>query len=61
MAVNTNDQYYARRAQQERDMAALATDRAIKALHLKMAAEYTNLKERTVISNNTEFDSHEID
>jgi hypothetical protein len=47
MAVMTDDHYYSMRAQQELDMAALATDPIVKALHLNMAAEYATLRERS--------------
>lgn len=46
MAAITDDQYYLMRAQQELDMAALATDPIVKTLHLNMAAEYATLRER---------------
>lgn len=46
MAAITHDQYYLMRAQQELDMAALATDPIVKTLHLNMAAEYATLRER---------------
>jgi hypothetical protein len=47
MAAMTDDYYYATRAQQELNMAALATDPIVKALHLNMAAEYAALRGRT--------------
>lgn len=43
----TDDHYYAMRAQQEFNMAELATDPIVKALHLNMAAEYATLLERS--------------
>lgn len=46
MGAITDDQYYLMRTQQELDMAALATDPIVKALHLNMAAEYATLRER---------------
>jgi hypothetical protein len=46
MAAITDDQYYLMRAQQELDMAALATDPIAKTLHLNMAAKYATLRER---------------
>lgn len=46
MNATTDDQYYALRAQQELDMAALAKDPVVKALHLNMAAEYATLREQ---------------
>lgn len=46
MSAITDDQYFLMRAQQELDMAALATDPIAKALHLNMAAEYATLRER---------------
>ncbi|MES3110131.1 hypothetical protein [Sphingomonas aurantiaca] len=46
MAAITDDQYYLMRAQQELDMAALATDPIVKTLHLNMAAKYATLRER---------------
>jgi len=53
MGAITDDEYYMLRAQQELDMAALASDLTVKALHLNMAAEYATLRERadTEISN----------
>ena len=53
MGVITDEQYYLMRVQQQLDMAALATDPIVKALHLNMAAEYATLRERadTEISN----------
>lgn len=47
MGLKADDLYYAMRAQQELDMAALTTDPIVKALHLNMAAEYATLRERT--------------
>lgn len=47
LAVMTDDHYYAMRAQQELDLAALATDPIVKALHLNMAAEYATLREQS--------------
>lgn len=47
MAVMIDDHYFAMRAQQELDMAALATDPIVKTLHLNMAAEYATLRERS--------------
>lgn len=46
MGAITDEQYYLMRVQQELDMAALATDPIVKALHLNMAAEYATLRER---------------
>ncbi|WP_128082175.1 hypothetical protein [Sphingomonas sp. Ant20] len=46
MAAIADNQYYAMRAQQELDMASLATDPIVKVLHLNMAAEYAALRER---------------
>lgn len=46
MNAKANDQYYAMRAQQELDMAAVATDVNVKVLHLNMAAQYANLREQ---------------
>lgn len=46
MGTKADHQYYALRTQQELDMAALATDPTVKALHLNMAAEYATLRER---------------
>lgn len=46
MEAIDDDRYYAMRAQQELDMAALATDPVVKALHLNLAAEYATLRER---------------
>lgn len=42
-----DDQYYARRAQQELDLAAAAADRSVKAIHLNMAARYATMGELT--------------
>lgn len=47
MAAMTDDHYFAMRAQQELDMAALATDPIVKTLHLNVAAEYATLRERS--------------
>lgn len=44
--AKTDGEFYAVRAQQELDMAALATDPSVKKLHLDMAAEYATLRER---------------
>ncbi|MEG3168135.1 hypothetical protein U1737_08020 [Sphingomonas sp. LB3N6] len=44
--MTSDDQYYGMRAQQELDLAALATDPIVKALHLNMAAEYATLREQ---------------
>jgi hypothetical protein len=49
MGAVTDDQYYMIRAEQELDMAALATDPIVKALHLNMAAEYATLRERAEV------------
>lgn len=46
MDLENDEQHYAMRAQQELDMAALADDPVVKALHLNMAAEYATLRER---------------
>ena len=46
MESNADHVHYALRIQQELDMAALATDPAVKALHLNMASEYATLRER---------------
>lgn len=46
MEAIDDDRYYAMRAQQELDMAALATDPVVKTLHLNLAAEYATLRER---------------
>lgn len=43
--MSDNEQYYSLRAQQELDMAALAKDPIVKALHLNMAARYAALRE----------------
>ncbi len=45
MPGETDDEYHARRAQQELDLAASAIDPEVKALHLSMAARYANLLE----------------
>lgn len=42
----TNEAYYARRAQEELDLAREATDQAEKAAHLNLAAEYATARER---------------
>ncbi len=39
--------YYARRAQEELELAALASDRDTKATHLNRAARFATLRERT--------------
>jgi hypothetical protein len=46
MSAITDDQYFLMRAQQELNMATLASDPIAKALHLNMAAEYATLRER---------------
>ncbi len=46
MGAIKDDQYYSMRAQQELDMAALATDPIARDLHLNMAAKYATLRER---------------
>ncbi|HEX7883609.1 MAG TPA: hypothetical protein VF499_12830 [Afipia sp.] len=48
MPVETDEQYYARRAQQELDLAQASDDPAVKAAHLNMAAEYATRRERSV-------------
>lgn len=45
-------QYYERRARQQLDLAAAATDPAVKAIHLDLASRYTAQSEQ---------DSHEKD
>lgn len=42
----SDEDYFARRAQQELDLAAEATDPAIKAIHLDLAARYATQRER---------------
>lgn len=42
----TNEAYYARRAQEELDLASAASDPAKKASHLNLAAEYATARER---------------
>lgn len=44
MDLENDEQHYAIRAQQELDMAAVADDPVVKALHLNMAAEYATLR-----------------
>lgn len=46
MEAVPDNRYYAMRAQQELDLAALANDPIVKTLHLNMAAEYATLRER---------------
>ena len=45
MAVEESEEYYERRAQQELDLAAAATDRAVKIIHLDLAGRYATLRE----------------
>ena len=42
----TKEAYYARRAQEELDLASAASDRAKKEAHLNLAAEYATARER---------------
>ena len=44
--MSVDAEYFALRAQQELDMAALANDSIVKTLHLNMAARYAALRER---------------
>lgn len=45
--MNEADQrYYARRAEQELDLASATTDPAVKAFHLNRAAEFATKRER---------------
>lgn len=48
MADETDEQYYARRALRELDLAAAADDRGVKAVHLNLAARYATLREQAV-------------
>jgi hypothetical protein len=45
LAEEDDETYYARRAQQELDLAAAATDPAIKAIHLDLAGRYAAHRE----------------
>jgi hypothetical protein len=45
--MEKNTVYYARRAQQEVDAAASATDPAVKKIHLNLASKYATLRERS--------------
>ncbi|MES3150921.1 hypothetical protein [Sphingomonas faeni] len=49
MTIEDNEQYCARRVGQELDLAAAATDPAVKAIHLNLAARYATLRERSVL------------
>lgn len=47
MANTENDrQYYERRARQQLDLAAAATDPAVKAIHLNLASRYATQSEQ---------------
>lgn len=46
----TNEAYYARRAQEELDLASAASDRAEKEAHLNLASEYATARERAARS-----------
>jgi hypothetical protein len=44
--VQSDEQYYARRVQQELDLAAATADKSVKAIHLNMAARYATMGEK---------------
>ncbi|MFS0774252.1 hypothetical protein [Sphingomonas sp. 1P08PE] len=46
LANESEQAYFARRAQQELDLAAATTDRSIKAIHLDLAALYAAQREQ---------------
>ncbi len=46
--------YYAKRAEDELRLAAGATDTAVKAVHLDMAARYATLRERSSAPHRTD-------
>ena len=48
MTTENDEAYYARRTQQELDLAQKIDDPAIKALHLNMAAEYATQRARSI-------------
>ncbi len=56
MTIEGNEQYYARRVGQELEMAAAATDPAVKATHLNLAARYATLRERSVLPHSGSVD-----
>lgn len=45
--MKDDDTYYAGRVEQELELAAVAVDAAVKAIHLDMAARYATLRELT--------------
>ncbi|MBD8548272.1 hypothetical protein IFT82_16215 [Sphingomonas sp. CFBP 8760] len=48
MTIEGNEQYYARRVEQELGLASATLDPAAKAIHLNLAARYATLRERAV-------------
>ncbi len=44
--MQSDEQYYARRVQQELDLAAATADKSVKAIHLNMAARYATMGEK---------------
>ncbi|MGB3927744.1 MAG: hypothetical protein WBL20_02160 [Sphingobium sp.] len=46
MRDETDEMFFARRAQEELDRAAAATDAAVKAIHLDLASRYSAERER---------------
>lgn len=51
--MSSDEHYFALRARQELDMAALAGDSLVKTLHLNMAARYAALRERAEAEENS--------
>lgn len=43
--MESDEQYFARRVQQELDLAAATADQSVKAIHLNMAARYATMGE----------------
>lgn len=52
METEHSEEYLARRAQQQLDLAAAASDPAIKKIHLDLAADYATRRERTAKGRN---------
>lgn len=46
MPADDDEDFYARRAQEELDMASKSNDPAAKAVHLDLASRYATLRER---------------
>ncbi|MBB4619643.1 hypothetical protein [Sphingomonas abaci] len=54
MTDESDEDFFARRAQQEVDLAAATNDPAIKAIHLNLAARYATQRERAACGGSAE-------